>query len=269
MRYEKMRPLEEPFKLWTGPMPNFSKHRHADFELHYCFADCFAFCIDENIYRVNQGDLIVIPPMCAHALESRTERSRAFCAIFGLSFLGADMATVGALFSEVKIIKREAMSSEIIETLSQLIASIRKPSVAGHLMNTGNLYRLVGLLVESHADSPSEPYGKVSAKVESIERVLELIYSDYAREISVEEAAHVSGYSKSNFCKVFKTAVGFGFHSFLNRYRVKISMGLLSETTMQIADIATEVGFAESKTFCRVFKEINGISPLAYRKSAQ
>ena len=53
----------------------------------------------------------------------------------------------------------------------------------------------------------------------------------------------------------------------LNRQRIKSSYGLLSETTMSIAEIAQEVGFGEAKTFCRVFKNIAGITPGEYRKN--
>ena len=36
---------------------------------------------------------------------------------------------------------------------------------------------------------------------------------------------------------------------------------------MSIAEIAQEVGFGVAKTFCRVFKNIAGITPGEYRKN--
>ena len=82
----------------------------------------------------------------------------------------------------------------------------------------------------------------------------------------MEEVAAATGYGKSNFCKIFKEVTGETFHSVLNKKRIQSACDLLSETNMQISEIAAQVGFMETKTFCRVFKSSMGISPGAYRQ---
>ena len=105
--------------------------------------------------------------------------------------------------------------------------------------------------------------------VESIERALEMIYYDYKKTITVDDAAAATGYGKSNFCKIFKSVVGEGFHKALNRQRVRCAAGLLAHTSMSVADVAEEVGFCEAKTFCRVFGTVMGMTPGEYRRSKQ
>lgn len=41
---------------------------------------------------------------------------------------------------------------------------------------------------------------------------------------------------------------------------------IFPEEDMAVADIAAEVGFSESKAFCRVFKAIYGVTPGQYRR---
>ena len=40
-------------------------------------------------------------------------------------------------------------------------------------------------------------------KEEALQKALELIHSRYAEPITVEQAADITGYGKSNFCKIF------------------------------------------------------------------
>ena len=64
-----------------------------------------------------------------------------------------------------------------------------------------------------------------------------------------------------------RTVTGDTFHNVLNRKRVQNACDLLRETNMQISEIAAQVGFEETKSFCRVFKATVGSTPGQYRKS--
>ena len=82
----------------------------------------------------------------------------------------------------------------------------------------------------------------------------------------VESVSAVCGYSKSNFCKIFKKITGDTFHNTLNRRRVEVACVLLRQTDDPIEKIAQEAGFADIKSFCRVFKNHTGSNAREYRK---
>ena len=94
--------------------------------------------------------------------------------------------------------------------------------------------------------------------VSNIDKALELISKSYAEPLTVDMAAEITGYGKSNFCKIFKSIVGDTFHNILNRKRIENAIVYLEETAMPIAEIAVAVGFTDVKSFCRVFKSITG-----------
>ena len=71
---------------------------------------------------------------------------------------------------------------------------------------------------------------------------------------------------KGNFCKTFKQITGDTFHQFLNKYRVKMACVLLELTDYSVETIASEVGFADAKSLCRVFKSIKKMTTGQYRK---
>lgn len=102
--------------------------------------------------------------------------------------------------------------------------------------------------------------------VSLVETAMEYIRIHYNEQIKIETIASVCGYSESNFCKTFKHSFGKTFHGTLNDYRVNIACIYLTETDDSIEDITTKIGFLDSKSFCRVFKQKKGISPKQYRK---
>ena len=103
--------------------------------------------------------------------------------------------------------------------------------------------------------------------MENIDKALDLIYYNYKEPLTVEYAARITGYSKSNFCKTFKKIVGESFHTTLNRQRIRCSLDLLSATDLSVAEISSEVGFSEAKAFCRVFRAIYGTTPGKYKRN--
>ena len=131
----------------------------------------------------------------------------------------------------------------------------------------GNLYKISAYLLKEFNGENS--LSKDLSTVANIESAMELIENNYSDNITVEDAANLTGYSKSNFCKTFKKITGETFHSVLNKHRIKIAGYLLRETADMIYDIAIKVGFPDSKSFCRVFKNITGQTPGQYRKCTE
>lgn len=271
MKYESMRPLENPYKLWIGAMGMMEEHRHSDFELAYCFSGEFDIEVDKKLYTVKTGDLLIIPPMFSHgSLVRRRGEVRTLSAILGSSFLKNYFSDLPGIYFQRQVFSLNEATGDAAALRSlfeETIRLCRDPSPTAALKKTGNLYRITAYLIElfAHKSEDFVPQNGELRKIASVERALELIYSQYTAALDVDVAAEVSGYSKSNFCRVFREVVGESFHKHLNRYRINCATGLLRETSMQISDIAVEVGLPETKSFCRVFREIMGMTPGEYR----
>ena len=115
-------------------------------------------------------------------------------------------------------------------------------------------------------NEPDERVTKDLQNVQKIEKSLDIIYNRFDEQLDLETVSKLCGYSKSNFCKIFKTITGDTFHNILNRHRVDIACLKLKESTASIEEIALSVGFADTKSFCRVFKSVTGFSSGEYRK---
>ena len=66
MLYQKLLVGENPFKLEVGDSFCYRLHRHREIELSYCMAGEYRILIDNRMYCLHAGDLMVINPMAAH-----------------------------------------------------------------------------------------------------------------------------------------------------------------------------------------------------------
>ena len=87
----------------------------------------------------------------------------------------------------------------------------------------------------------------------------------YAEPLDVRAVAAVAHCSEAHFSRSFRAAFGETPHRYLQRRRVERSMFLLRETDRSITDICFDVGFMSLGTFSRMFREIIGVTPSAYR----
>jgi AraC-like DNA-binding protein len=109
----------------------------------------------------------------------------------------------------------------------------------------------------------------VSQEVEEFNRRLlrarDAMDRSYAEPLDVRAVAAVAHCSEAHFSRSFRAAFGETPHRYLQRRRVERSMFLLRETDRSITDICFDVGFMSLGTFSRMFREIIGDTPSAYR----
>jgi len=84
----------------------------------------------------------------------------------------------------------------------------------------------------------------------SIEAIIRYIEDGGGREFSLDEIAHLAGYSKYYFCRAFRERTGMVLHEFINRSRVRKVSSWLAEGRSR-KEIAALLGFAGSASFSR------------------
>ena len=269
MLYQKIFTYEKPYSIGVGQFGEFPEHRHADFECNFCLDGEFDIVIDRKNYHVTSGCTTVIPPMCSHAVPAQTSERHVVTLIFGMSLLKSEFEEFSKAVTEPTIL--DLNSPELVgvrDMFWECVQMLRASKAGDALLVTGNVYKIsAGLFRALSRGEKTEMANSDFRKVKEVEKALELIYYRYKEPITVESAAELTGYSKSSFCKIFKTVVGESFHQALNHCRVNNAAGLLKFSNMSVADVAAEVGFSEAKAFCRVFKSIYGVSPGEYKKS--
>jgi len=272
--YQNIRTEVSPYQVGVGPMSGFREHRHADIEINYAIKGSFEATVNKKTYTINQGELLLISPMAAHSFPFRyTEGRQVLTLIVGVSFLKKFFSYFTHTKQDAYVINLDDASDngkKLTSLLNETVELHEEKQEINELLVRGNIYKICAYLINiiNDPDLRESFHSKEMTKVANIEKALDLIYYDYANPLTVNDAAELTGYGKSNFCKIFKKITGDTFHNALNRRRVESACALLSETDLSISRISEEVGFGETKSLCRVFRLEMGMTPLEYRKSA-
>ena len=272
-------------KMFTGKHPYFisytgsaivREHRHAELELLFCLSGEFVLCIDNTEYLLSAGNLAIIGSMIPHSIpEYKTPDSNMLCMEAGPVLLGDSFP----FFSKVKFTnpiynlssddfpaKERQEFSKLLWELADLNSS-NPPITSAELLYKGNLYKIFYYIHEMlQKENQLEQNQNSLQDILKIEATIKLIHDCYSQPLTVKDAAALAQYSESNFCKTFKKITGDTFHNTLNRYRIRNACYLLKDSNLSINEIALQVGFVDTKTFCRVFKNYTGHTPSTFRK---
>lgn len=99
-----------------------------------------------------------------------------------------------------------------------------------------------------------------------IDYITGYIEKHYSEEIYLDLLAEKLGITNNYISTYFHEKVGTNFNYYLNNFRIKKSIELLSIPSSLIKDISKEVGYANVNTFTRTFKKHMGKTPEEYRK---
>ncbi|MEM1321910.1 MAG: AraC family transcriptional regulator [Bacteroidota bacterium] len=96
--------------------------------------------------------------------------------------------------------------------------------------------------------------------------IYDFVQNNFQRAIPLSEIAAVANMTVPSFCRYFKRISGKKFTRFVNEIRIIHACKLLTEQQLSIADVSFESGFNNFSHFNRLFKNVTGKSPSAYRK---
>lgn len=123
--------------------------------------------------------------------------------------------------------------------------------------------KLISFITDIFARHQANHQETMSSHVRVAKKYISMHYSE---PIKLQDVAQMVYLSPQYFSELFKRDVGCNFSDYLSQYRIEISKELLMDTRYRIKDINHMVGYKDSKSFSKLFKQHMGISPLEYRK---
>jgi LacI family transcriptional regulator len=117
----------------------------------------------------------------------------------------------------------------------------------------------------------ARPDGKSTDTIASDDKVLVKalrFIRDHAHErIDATRVIQHVGLARSSVETRFRSSLGRTIKSEITRARVNRAAILLRETTMNLDEIAHACGFATASHFLRIFKQVKGVTPGAFRSN--
>ena len=127
------------------------------------------------------------------------------------------------------------------------------------------LSRMIFLLVQRGAKSPSAPSDKTFRDNTRIKLMLQFIHDHYSEELTIDQIAANASISTSEALRCFKSAIGTTPIQYVKQYRIQKAAELLTSTNLKIAEIGALCGFQEMSYFAKSFRELKGVTPSMFR----
>jgi len=100
----------------------------------------------------------------------------------------------------------------------------------------------------------------------TLRRVREHIDDQLDAKVSLPDLAQVAGLSLGHFSRAFSQSVGMPPHRYVRLKRIEAAAQLIRDTDRTLADIGQTVGFSDQSHFTRVFAQVLGETPAAFRR---
>jgi AraC-like DNA-binding protein len=159
----------------------------------------------------------------------------------------------------------EAQDLGPVETLASLLVDeVSNPS--RHAVYAESL---VAGIVTALLDIPDVPGKQLGARLTraQMNKVMAAVKANGDRRMTVAEMADAVGLSESWFATAFKQTTGKTPLQWQLGRRIEQAQTLLTETCLSLADVAAQLGFSDQAHLTKVFRQIVGETPAAWRRS--
>ena len=244
-----MNPIITITKKPSVPILSCPMHVHPQWELIYQLDAPTTAVTALGNYRVEPGELIIIPPNVPHRTVSDTH-FRDYC----VKLAHFDAPKTPTVVRDI---------DGTILALYNVIAGVqdeRGDEAATLLLE--KLSEALVLAVRRATTSLSKPQA-----VETFRRILrENIENPY---FDITESIRSLGYHPDYFRRLFKHHVTVSPLRYLNGMRMERAKDLLRlESSLSVGEIALRCGFRDPLYFSTAFRNETGVSPMEYRKGA-
>ena len=264
-REKKHLEITFPILCWDSETISFPPHWHDCFEMILVTRGGMFVSIDETIYEVSAGDLVLINSGAVHGFFDQHPGTAIKGFQFDVTFFDESFIDLRDVIFQNPVLGKNATKDAVYEHLTRLLREIsgeyKGKKIGYQLAVKSKLYELMLIILR---DTPRRSAKPSSSKSR---RILAFVLKNISDpELTLEQAAEALNLNKFYFSHFFKRYTGQSFHSYLTKMRVNFAKQYLIESKMPVIDIAFRSGFNSIQTFNRVFKTLTGFSPREYRR---
>ncbi|MDR0326209.1 MAG: AraC family transcriptional regulator [Oscillospiraceae bacterium] len=267
---------------YYGKTESYPRHCHTFYEISYIIHGSRMETINQDRYEAGRDSLLFIPPLAIHGLSNLTnvedvviQFDHLFLRNASELFGNKDMLSPGADYGGCFDMSHSTRARQIILEIWELChkrdaltqnedAPVLKRLSIDISLNSLCLQLIALLLNEGKLQIGTK--GAQYPDVINLNSLIQELMAHPEKTISMREASRTAGMSYTHFSRFFEKATGFHYSALRGLLRIRRAEELLLTTSMPISEVSSTVGIATVSYFTRLFKQINGCSPSAYRK---
>ncbi|BCJ94642.1 AraC family transcriptional regulator [Anaerocolumna cellulosilytica] len=250
------------------------KHYHTKYEVYYLLNGDRNYFIQDRVYNVKKGDLILINSNVLHkTMDGFSDSHERIIIELEPDFFGgflidsAEIPLLRVFHKDYRILRlTEDEKKQLDNCFFKIIQEGKENDIDNNIALKIYLLDLLLVIEKLHNRMDTAEFEHPSKLHGRIAEVVAYMNDNYTNDIGLDLLADKFFISTAHLSRAFKKVTGFSFVEYLNNIRIQKAQKLLSETKYSIAEIAHMVGYQNSTHFGRMFKTITGSTPSEYKK---
>ena len=257
-------------RVWYSDVARYyESHFHSAVEIIVPLRGEVRYSLLDGNYHVQSGEVLIVPPNCSHDLDMGENCAR-YLLLFEPSsiFSMRDMPLIDELLQQpIYLTADSPLTASVRALLLQAVECYNRKEPMWNSMCYAYLLQMYVRIGQDYLSRSllTEP-AEHRMDTEIVDSARLYVDQNYMRDISLNDVAAFSGFSKYYFSRMFKQQLGISFSEYLRQKRVSVAEERLIHTSQSVQDIAVAAGFGSIATFNRVFKEAKNCTPSRYRE---
>lgn len=256
-----------------------------DYELLYLERGVLRVRIEETVYTIEPGDIILFKPGKEHEFLGSAGESwmphihfdvlyydnfedvpinfkrKTECQEVETTWIRPDV--LGHILNIPDVI-RIKNHSEIHLSLIQLIHAYERSDTDFPILQKSLTLRILYLILKGLESAASSPF---ILHQTALENTVTHIIENYGQPISLDDLSKIACLSVYHFSRLFKQKFGLSPHQFQMKYRFEKAKELMIYSQLSLTSIAEKIGYSSVFAFSKAFKQSEGVSPRQFMQT--
>lgn len=248
-------------KLMTRDLARNREKGRVDYQLIYIVGGKGTFHFHNRSVEVVEGQVVIYTPNQPQNYFYYAKDSTEVYWIHFTGYAAHDYLQQFNFLSET--IHSVGVMNDVIALFKKMINELNMKKVLSEHLTTAYLLELLTLL--GRRLQSSKEYRKIDPHAD-INRVIEIMHENYTQNLVVADLAKTCNLSIFRFIHKFKAVTGTTPIKYIISIRINEAKKLLSETSLNVREVASIVGYENPLYFSRVFSNVVGMPPSKYKE---
>lgn len=263
------RKFKELFLCYCGyakcePLHSFGPAVRPNYIIHYILEGKGVYSIGETSFSLCAGQGFLIPPDIQTFYAADREHP------WNYLWIGFDGESAAEYLSDAGISRvNPVFTCKEGARLKNIVFEMLRHNTFG----VHNEFKLQSLLFDFFSVLTESAAGLPAAGTNTdkgglyVKKAIEFIQNNYANPIKISDVAAYAAVSRSYLYKLFLETTGRSPQEYLTAFRMTRAAELLSFTGLSVESVAVSCGYNDPLVFSKAFKEKQGKTPSAFRRS--
>nr|MBP3598009.1 helix-turn-helix domain-containing protein [Eubacterium sp.] len=258
-------------KTTNDHFPKLFAHTHDFYEIYFFLSGSVKLFVEDKIYMIKKGDVLVIPPYTIHQLLPIGDLNMPYDRIY---MYITDACLASFQFNEHSLLQPIEMAikakryhftisdsadfERIFQAMYLMHRSNKEDYYGKEMLNRSRILEIM-TLINKHILLDMAPRKTTHANP-IVDQVLAFINEHYMESLTLDDIANHFYINKFTLTKLFKEQTALTLHNYILMKRISMAKQKMTEGIHPSA-VYLDVGFNDYSTFYRAFQKLEKMSP--------